>query len=316
MRDIAHIADTFSTKGLDPQQIESISRIRFIAHECLRDQVGGPVIVSASAETELGKRVRGKERVRRKGSGKRFRKDDQLHYNEASDDDQSQFGGASIDGDQPQLLHDDREVDHLSIQPIDDEITPLQIIHAGDGGEVALLGNEDTEVEHPQLTHATGEEENVELSHATGGEEGNAVVSYEAGEEELIHAADKVDDQKLPEAHKEVDDSQLSDALKAVNDSQLSDANKDILCSQLHDLTKHVIETQQSVGTNEVCDATEDIIESQLLVASDQVDDSQLSRHNCETDPPPADEQLDVVETSSLVTREDMAQKGDCSVVV
>jgi hypothetical protein len=76
LRDIAHIADTFSTKGLDPQQIESISRIRYIAHECLRDQFSGPRIVTSTPQAEHGKRGRGKERIRRKGgAGKRLRKD-------------------------------------------------------------------------------------------------------------------------------------------------------------------------------------------------------------------------------------------------
>ncbi|XP_028778500.1 protein MAIN-LIKE 2 [Neltuma alba] len=91
LRDIAHIADTFATDGLDADQIESISRIRLIAHECLRDQFGSPAIVPATPQVELGKRVRGKERVRRKGSGKRLRRDeddDAVQYNAASEDEQ------------------------------------------------------------------------------------------------------------------------------------------------------------------------------------------------------------------------------------
>ncbi|XP_059452731.1 protein MAIN-LIKE 2-like [Corylus avellana] len=344
LRDIAHIADTFSTKGLDPQQIESISRIRYIAHECLRDQIGGPVIVSASPETELGKRVRGKERVRRKGSGKRLRKDEQVQNNEVSDDDQSQFGGAAMEIDQLQLTHSDREVDQLQICPIDSEVNDLQLIRATDEGENAELCNADTEVEHSEPGHALGEEENVEPSHAAGEEENgelshaagleeNAELSHAAGKEEnaeLSHAAVNVDDKQLPEAPKEVEDPQLSEATKLVNGSQLSNATKEIGDSELHDITKEVTETQLSVASNEagdeskevveshhslaakVGDATKKFTESELSVPTNEVDYSQFSSEN---DPQTDKEALDVVPPSSPENREDIA-KGDCSVVV
>ncbi|KAF5458577.1 hypothetical protein F2P56_022599 [Juglans regia] len=334
LRDIAHIADTFSTKGLDPQQIESISRIRYIAHECLRDQVGGPAMVSVSPETELGKRVRGKERVRRKASGKRFRKDDQVQYNEASDDDQSQFGGAGIVGDQLQFHHAGREVDPLQICPIHSEEMPLQIIHAADEGENAQLCNADTEVQHLEVGHTAGKEENAEMGHAVCEEE-NTELSHRASKEEkaeINHAADKVDDKQLTKTPKEVDDSQH--ASKGVNGSQLSDAIKEIVDSQ-PDITNQVVEEQYSVATNEVGDATDEVIESQhsfatnevgdatkeviepgLPVATNEVNDSQLLHDSSESDPHTAKEELDVIPPSSLETCDDIAQKGTCSVVV
>ncbi|XP_050228076.1 protein MAIN-LIKE 2-like isoform X2 [Mercurialis annua] len=91
LRDIAHIADTFVTEGLDPMQFESISRIRAIVHDCLGDEVGVTSVAPAPAaaamtaldtpQVELGKRKREKERVRRntKVKGKRKRKEDSIH---------------------------------------------------------------------------------------------------------------------------------------------------------------------------------------------------------------------------------------------
>ncbi|KAM3746894.1 hypothetical protein ACB098_06G234900 [Castanea mollissima] len=310
LRDIAHIADTFSTKGLDPQQVDSISRIRFIAHECLRDQVGGPVIVSESPETELGKRVRGKERVRRKGSGKRFRKDDQVLYNEASDDDQSQSCGAAIGVDQLQLHHANREVEHSQICSVNTEVNHLQLIHAADEGENGQLCNAYVEVERSEPSHAAGKQENAEVSHVAGKEE-NAKLSHAAGKEENVEVShsvnkeekeelsptDMVDDKQLPQESKEVDDLQLSNEMKGVNDSQISDSTKEVLDSPL-------------------CDAAREVTESQLSVATNGVNDSKLSHDTCESDLHTTKEAYDVVPPSSLETSEDIAQKGDCSVVV
>ncbi|XP_021729680.1 protein MAIN-LIKE 2-like [Chenopodium quinoa] len=78
LREVAHISDTMSLQGLDNEQIHSITRIRYIIHECLRDQAGSVVTVaSPSPENEnCNKRGRGKEKIRRKGMGKRRRKDE------------------------------------------------------------------------------------------------------------------------------------------------------------------------------------------------------------------------------------------------
>lgn len=76
LREVAHIADTMSLQGLDNEQIHSITRIRYIVHECLRDQAGSVVTVASSPpeKENSSKRGRGKEVVRRKGTGKRRRK--------------------------------------------------------------------------------------------------------------------------------------------------------------------------------------------------------------------------------------------------
>ncbi|KAL7092940.1 hypothetical protein ACP275_11G012700 [Erythranthe tilingii] len=77
LRDIAHIADTLLTHGMDEQQIQSVTRIRYKAHECLRDQIGSSITVNVeNSENDVGKRIRGKERVRRRSVSKRRRKDD------------------------------------------------------------------------------------------------------------------------------------------------------------------------------------------------------------------------------------------------
>ncbi|CAK9184028.1 unnamed protein product [Ilex paraguariensis] len=112
LRDIAHVADTLSTQGMDDQQLHSVTRIRYIAHDCLRDQVGSSTIVVANSTNEVGKRVRGKERVRRKGMGKRKRKDDLMQFYSPVVDVQSQLCAAAIEVDQPQLYEVVSEVDH------------------------------------------------------------------------------------------------------------------------------------------------------------------------------------------------------------
>ncbi|XP_065851952.1 protein MAIN-LIKE 2-like [Euphorbia lathyris] len=132
LRDIAYIADTFVTQGLDPIQMESISRIRAIIHECLGDtavegaafvsassvvssppvvspppimypppEEPAPPVVSAPPQTEPGKRKREKERVRRntKAKGKHKRKDDAVQYFSARDINPVQFYGAAFGAD-------------------------------------------------------------------------------------------------------------------------------------------------------------------------------------------------------------------------
>ncbi|KAG6414154.1 hypothetical protein SASPL_126872 [Salvia splendens] len=76
LRDIAHVADTLSTHGMDDLQIQAVTRIRYIAHECLRDHAGTSTVSLDNSESEAVKKIRGKERVRRRGTSKRRRKDD------------------------------------------------------------------------------------------------------------------------------------------------------------------------------------------------------------------------------------------------
>lgn len=58
-------------KRLNPQQIESISRIRDIAHYCLGDQDGVVGNLSRTYQIEYEKRLEGRGSIMRKNSGKR-----------------------------------------------------------------------------------------------------------------------------------------------------------------------------------------------------------------------------------------------------
>ncbi|KAK9073900.1 hypothetical protein SSX86_006494 [Deinandra increscens subsp. villosa] len=92
LREIANVADMLSTHGMDDQQMHSVTRIRFLAHECLRDQIGNMMIaeVTDSDQNEVEKKIRGKERIRRRSMGvKRRRKDDLGHFQSVSS--QQQF---------------------------------------------------------------------------------------------------------------------------------------------------------------------------------------------------------------------------------
>ncbi|XP_022944341.1 protein MAIN-LIKE 2-like [Cucurbita moschata] len=193
LRDIAHIADTFSTNGLDQQQIDLISRIRYIAHECLRGQIGGPIILPSSPEIELGKRTRGKEKVRRKGTGKRSRKDDQLQYNAVGEDNQSHFCDSAIEVDQLQL-HMNRE-----LCSVDSEVDHLPLIDEVDEDDSMQLCDPNIGVDHPDMIH-----------NATGGNMA-----------ELSHADIKLDEAKLCDTPKEVNGLHISDTINEVVDTHI-----------------------------------------------------------------------------------------------
>ncbi|GFP80828.1 serine/threonine-protein phosphatase 7 long form homolog [Phtheirospermum japonicum] len=113
LRDIAQVADTLSTHGMDDQQIQSVTRIRYIAHECLRDHSGSSTLLVANSEDEVGKKIRGKERVRRRGAGKRRRKEDpDEEYYSPSFHTQPLLYPSAVNDDQEQLYHVGNEIDH------------------------------------------------------------------------------------------------------------------------------------------------------------------------------------------------------------
>ncbi|XP_054799190.1 protein MAIN-LIKE 2-like isoform X2 [Prosopis cineraria] len=245
LRDIAHIADTFATDGLDADQIESISRIRLIAHECLRDQFGAPALVPATPQVELGKRVRGKERVRRKGTGKRMRRDDDdaVHYNAASEDEQPQFYGAAMKIEDLQLSHVDREADHAQVYALDNEVNSVLLIHAdGDsGGENLHLCDANFELDQSALGSAASEENNEEQKHIApeANNEELKNLASEDNNEELKHASDAIIREELNQVScnenvdevdvtNKVDDAQPCDVSKEADDSQLCDASHEI----------------------------------------------------------------------------------------
>lgn len=311
LRDIAHIADTFSTKGLDKEQIDLINRIRSIAHDCLRDQVGGPAIVSVAPEIELGKRVRGKERVRRKGTGKRLRKDDAAQYNTASEDDHSQFCGATVEVDQLNF-HNDREENQTQLCPVESDINPIQMIHADGEADNLQLCNPDIEMDHPALNHAAGIVGETEVSHAA------SVVD----ERQILNAMGKNDDSQICS-----EDKQLSDVTKEVVDSQHHDEPKEVIESQLCNAPDEVVDSQldarkevdcqqsdvsKTVDSQLVVDTTEEVIGSQLSDAVTKVDDteSQLSHAPSENEPETTKQAAEFVPQSSVETTGDIIQQN------
>ncbi|GKV18384.1 hypothetical protein SLEP1_g28778 [Rubroshorea leprosula] len=233
LREISYLAETFSMKGLDPEQFDSISRIMCIAQECLKDQVGSPVVASSPpAASELGKRTRGKERVRRKGSGKRRRSNDTMEGNAASED-ESQFCGAFVEVDQLHLRQAEGEVDHL----------PL-CITAGDG-DPAQLYDEPDKVENMQLRDSiTNEVDGSHISHVAG-ENDQQMVEVEM---EIVPQSsqfcDATNDSEVNNAANELNHSAISDATNGVNDKQVPLETDNINESQIHDIADKVNDPQ------------------------------------------------------------------------
>ncbi|XP_030484486.2 protein MAIN-LIKE 2-like [Cannabis sativa] len=337
LRDIAHIADTFSTKGLDSQQIELISRIRYIAHECLRDQVGGPAIVTATQQVETGKRVRGKERVRRKSTSKRIRKDELTQYNTVGEDDHSHFG-VTVAIDHYKLHQADREENHSHLCALDSEEHPLGIIHAeGVVDHMQLCNDADIGINQSELNHATDEVADAEMSHAlTKDDETEFLNDTENNiDTQPCSAMQEIKDSHLSVATLEVDsqltgvpkdvDSQFCDPPKEVvlqhpdaikvADSQANDPTKEVPNSQLHDTTEEVVNSQLS-DTAEVIDSqlidAREVMDSQLPDAFNNASESQISHAISESDQETGKETLtaaEVVQQSSLEPSIDMVQQ-------
>ncbi|KAF4390623.1 hypothetical protein G4B88_015513 [Cannabis sativa] len=336
LRDIAHIADTFSTKGLDSQQIELISRIRYIAHECLRDQVGGPAIVTATQQVEAGKRVRGKERVRRKSTSKRIRKDELTQYTTVGEDDHSHFG-VTVAIDHYKLHQADREENHSHLCALDSEEHPLGIIHAeGVVDHMQLCNDADIGINQSELNHATDEVADAEMSHAlTKDDETEFLNDTENNiDTQPCSAMQEIKDSHLSVATLEVDsqltgvpkdvDSQFCDPPKEVvlqhpdaikvADSQANDPTKEVPNSQLHDTTEEVVNSQLS-DTAEVIDSqlidAREVMDSQLPDAFNNASESQISHAISESDQETGKETLtaaEVVQQSSLEPSIDMVQ--------
>lgn len=128
LRDIANVADMVSTHGMDDQQMHAVTRIRYLAHECLRDQIGNTMIadITDSDQNEVDKKIRGKERIRRKGMGiKRRRKDDPQQFQSTST--QQQF---CIPASMDMMDHIENNQVEICLPPPDDEETQLCYIPA------------------------------------------------------------------------------------------------------------------------------------------------------------------------------------------
>lgn len=162
---------------MDDQQIQVVTRIRYTAHECLRDQVGSSLLIVANSSNEAGKRGRGKERIRRKGMSKRKRREEVEQYYADGMNPQSHFSAAVIEADHAHLCPAGSEVDdpHLYITA-----------NEGDDGEMADVGHRVDDVEicdegddiNDSSFHHAAEEEDDELVHgiADGGPHGNGSI--------------------------------------------------------------------------------------------------------------------------------------------
>lgn len=308
LRDIAHIADTFSTKGLDPQQIESISRIRYIAHECLRDQIGGPVMASGSPQVELGKRVRGKERVRRKGgAGKRMRKDGVVHYTTVSEDEQPQYYGTAIEVGQLHLSHIERELDHAQLCSVDNAVSVVQLIHADADSENMQLCDTHIDVDESELGYTAGEENNEEPDDVAA-EFSHEELKHRAGEEikqELNHVTGEENIEELNAAN-EIHIVQPSHNM-VIDNSQLCDVSHDDIDDTLHDAAAEFDHSQLGDSS---------LVNQLQSNPTDNLVNSKLSHINPESELSSAKAAMEVSQHSSIETHEDISQNGDCSVAV
>lgn len=240
LREISYLADTFSMKDLDPEQFESISRIRCIAQECLRDQVGSPVVASPPEAIELGKRSRGKERVRRKGSSKRKRSNDPVEGNAVSED-ESQFCGALVEADE--LHQKDDEVDHL----------PL-CLTAGDD-DPGQLYDEHDKVNDTEIYDAINEVHGSRMSQVAGDNDAQIV--------------DQVAMKIAPSP------SQLCDP---TNESQVNDAaNHSSVCYETNGVKDKLVSLETDVdNTSQIHEMTDAVKNSRLPTAG--IEDAQQTK--------------------------------------
>lgn len=166
LRDIALLADTLSTHGMDDQQIQTVSRIRYVAHECLRDQVVNPLVV-VEPQNEDAKRSRGKEKVRRKSVAKRRRKDDPEQCNTVGLSLQSRLNAVSC---QAELYHTGSiVVDHAQLCLPASEIDDVHLSHHLDRkvDEIEVCGMAN-DVDDSEFHHTAEELESAELLDGTG----------------------------------------------------------------------------------------------------------------------------------------------------
>ncbi|GAV74592.1 PMD domain-containing protein, partial [Cephalotus follicularis] len=313
LREIAYLADTFSTKGLDAHQYESISRIRCIVQECMRDQVGVSVTTSTSPQTELGKRSRGKERVRRKSSGKRRRNNDPMDGYADSDDDRPQFCGPIVEVGQLRLRQVDSEDDNLPLYHAagEDDIAELCTDNKIDGTQLCDASDE---VDLTQLCDATNEVDHLPLSNV-------AIESIPQTPKAKVEAVPQTS--QICDAPNEVNDSQRSVSINKVNNSNLSH-----LAGQSDPQTTEValeVVSQSSLETAEDNAHLEDngieVLHSSLgTEAVAQLDDNgieviQSSVGTAEDVADPGDNGI-VVPKSSPKIAEDVKQEDDSKVVV
>ncbi|KAJ6941125.1 protein MAIN-LIKE 2-like [Populus alba x Populus x berolinensis] len=302
LREIAYLADSFSTKGLDGQQFESISRIRFIAQDCLRDQIECPATPSVPPQIELGKRSRGKERIRRKGIGKRRRKGDLMEYQEASEDDQPQFYGAIIEADQLHLHQEDGEVGQLLLCQATDNFDPQQLSHAAGEGDSEELPNVVNKEDGAKLSNAT--KDIIDSQSCRDSDSVNdsqpCHATIEVNDRKIYGEASKVfDDSQSCEPTNKMNDSQTCQATICDHDSQLPDALDKVNDSGLFDATINEVQPNgaiDEINDLHISDATNAVNDLQLPDTNERLKASQLPYTTQEEDdslPPDATAEID-----------------------
>ncbi|EOX93433.1 Serine/threonine protein phosphatase 7 long form [Theobroma cacao] len=283
LREISYLADTFPSEGLEPDQVDLLSRIRSIAQECLRDQVGGPLVASPIVGTELRKRSRGKERVRRKGTGKRKRGNDPMDGHGASED-ESKYCGVLVAVDQLHVHQADDEVDHMPLC-----ITAVE-------GDTAPLSEAPNKVDDMQLHDATDVIDASQFCDA----------SNEVDDSNMSHAISESDLQTVKTAEEVIpQSSQLPDATNETNDSEIHNATNKPNDSQVN-ATNGVNDHQTLVAT--------DVNESQTHGATNTVGESQPSDVAVDSDQKTENE-AKVSPQLSHENVEDLAQQGETSIV-
>ncbi|KAE8668718.1 thymidine kinase-like [Hibiscus syriacus] len=245
VREISYLADTFPLKGLQPEQFESISRIRAIAQECLREQVGGQIVVSPIGETELGKRSRGKERVRRKATGKRKRSNDPMEGHGVSED-ESQYCGMVVEVGHFHLQHEDNEVHLLplctTVVEVENgllleehnKVDDMQLRDAADGIDASQFCDESNDVDNSNIPHAISE---IDLKN---NETAENVIPQSS---DLPNVTNDTNGSEIHNTNEIPDDTQLCNASDDVNDPQTQVAT-DVNESETHHATENIGELQ------------------------------------------------------------------------
>ncbi|WCJ37421.1 Aminotransferase-like plant mobile domain family protein [Euphorbia peplus] len=271
LREIAYLADSFTTKGLDGQQFESITRIRFIAQDCLRDQSESPVSPQPAPQIEIGKRTRGKERVRRKGAMKRRRKDDVLEYYEASEDDQSQFYDAVIEVDPLHLRQGEEEMDELQLHQEDDDVDPRQMCLTPREGNAMEMNVVMNKVDDSHLIDATNESNNNYLPCNSNNEIKDPQICD-------VRTKEVVNFEQCDPTNAEATANESCDALYKVNNDQLlqepiiNGSNE----SQIPEAGNEENSYTKEARDTQLPDAIEEASKSQVIAGTDEGNDSQL----------------------------------------
>lgn len=275
----------------------------------MRDQVESPVIVSVTPQTDFGKRARGKERIRRKGSGKRKRENDFMEGQIASED-ESQFGGAVVEVHQI-LRRADGEADHL------------QLSHAVGGSDDAHLGLADAidKVDDTEFCDAANEVDESQLYATEVNGSHLCDATYEAHDSQLSHVAAVSDLRSVKDSAELVTQaSQLHDATNEVNDSKVCNATDEVKDSKMSDTADEVKDVQipdstDAVNDTQTCDQPAHVNDVELYDTTIEVSFPQPEHVAGENDAHTAKGEEEVIPQSSLETVEDIAKQGDNGIV-